>query len=90
MNNEELKTEALTELKSLLSELKSKNDCYLDVETYKNGIKAHIVCNNEIRSRKVEVGDVSGELMASNGLNKSAEESDLTMIVAGVFPTDEE
>ena len=90
MNNQELKNEALSELKSLLSELKSKGDCYLNVETYKNGIKAHIVCNNEIRSRKVEVGDTSGDVLASNGLNKSSKESDLTMIAEGVFPTDDE
>lgn len=85
MNNEDLKTEAFTELKSLLSELKSKGDCYLNVETYKSGIRAHIVCNNEISSRKVEVGDVSGDVIGTNGLNKSAKESDLEIIAEGVF-----
>ena len=90
MNNDELKTLALNELKSLLSELKTKDDCYLNVETYKNGINAHIVCNNEISSRKVEVGDASGVILGSNRLNKSSKESDLIMIAEGVFPSDDD
>ena len=85
MNNDELKTEAVQELKSLLFELQSKDHCHLIVETYKAGIEAYIVCNNEIVSRKVQVGDSTGDVFGSNGLNKSAKESVLEIIVEGVF-----
>lgn len=90
MTNQELKTEALQELKSLLTELQSKENCHLVVETYKDGIQAHIVCNNEISSRKVIVGTISGDVLSSNGLNKSSKESDLIMIAEEVFTTQDQ
>ena len=90
MINEELKAEALQELNSLLTELKTKGDCHLNVETYKAGIQAHIVCNNEISSRKVIVGTISGDVLSSNGLNKSSKESDLIMIAEEVFTTQDQ